>query len=332
MAVAHRLAEPVWTAWLQAAWHRDDASRRADLVRALAAVDAGPVRTWSDPLSFLGPVDASVCAAMYWEPPQDEDLVLAEPEVAAALRPVAEAVAASPAAAWWTEPAEVTEPRYTSLYDGRRPEPPALTGARTRLAAWRAETVKEERDSARDRSADLDDLITGSWWSTPTTASPVTTTRSLPGLGAVALAWQEDGLGERHAAIWPLAPARPPRVWEIDRPEAWTALVERYPLDVTHARRHDWYRATGRDGAWRIPDWHAVAADWDAVHLTVAGYLSTATRALPLADGAATVLAGCDPDQTWWLSDLLTATSADPERWHWPERPDGPEFDWRRDG
>ena len=52
-----------------------------------------------------------------------------------------------------------------------------------------------------------------------------------------------------------------------------------------------------------LPDWRGIADDWNAVHLSVAGYLTTATRMLPLADPAsATVLAGCNPHQMWWLT------------------------------
>jgi hypothetical protein len=40
---------------------------------------------------------------------------------------------------------------------------------------------------------------------------------------------------------------------------------------VTKARRHDWWRATGEDHGWAIPDYPAVAADYDAIHLTVGG-------------------------------------------------------------
>ena len=52
-------------------------------------------------------------------------------------------------------------------------------------------------------------------------------------------------------------------------------------------------------------------AEVDAVHLTVDAYLSAAGRALPVelpAGGApaCTVLAGWDPDVTWWISDVLT--------------------------
>ncbi|MFR9803998.1 hypothetical protein ACL02T_17110 [Pseudonocardia sp. RS010] len=114
-------------------------------------------------------------------------------------------------------------------------------------------------------------------------------------------------------------------MYEIDGPAAWVRLVGRYPLEVSRSRRHDWYRTTGRVGRWFIPDWPAMAGDYDGVHLTVAAYLATAGRALPLdeADGSAgdgadgaTVLAGWDPDATIWLADRLAAS--------------GPATRWRR--
>jgi hypothetical protein len=61
-----------------------------------------------------------------------------------------------------------------------------------------------------------------------------------------------------------------------------------------------------------------VAADWDAVHVSVAGYLTTAGIAIPAGGGACTMLAGWDPDATWWLNDVLSLTS--------------PPEDWRDDG
>lgn len=91
-------------------------------------------------------------------------------------------------------------------------------------------------------------------------------------------------------------------VYEIDTAKDWGELVSRYPLCVTKARRQDWWRATGQDHARAIPNYPAVAADYDAIHLTVGGYLSTAGR--PIGAGSThTVLAGWDPDQTWWLTD-----------------------------
>jgi hypothetical protein len=245
----------------------------------------------------------------------EEDLVAADPGVVAALRPVADAVASSPASAWWSTPVDMAALRYTSRFDDHHPaSPPTLTDPRERLHRWRAGTLDEERAAAADRPADAAAPISGCWWSIPAMASLVTTTRPLEGLGSIELAWEEDSFGQRDALIWPLTTTRTPRVWEIDRPEAWVRLVSRYPLDVTNARRHDWYRTTGRVGSWRIPDWRAVADEWDAVHVSVAGYLTTATRALLLGDGdSATVLAGWNPDQTWWLTDVLASVASQPE-------------------
>ena len=68
------------------------------------------------------------------------------------------------------------------------------------------------------------------------------------------------------------------------------------------------------DRALAIPDYASVAVDWDAVHVSVAGYLTTAGIAVPAGDGARTMLAGWDPDATWWLNDVLSLTSP-PEVW-----------------
>lgn len=329
MAVAHRLDQRVWSAWLEAAWHPGDASRLAGLVHALEAVDPEPVLAWSDPRTLLKPVDETVCHAMYWQPPHDQDVVASDPAVVVALFPIAAAIALAPATAWWSSPLVENALRYTSWFDDGRPSPPTLAGASERLCRWRLRTLEDDRDAAAHRPADPAAPFSGHWWSTPTMASLVTTTRPLPGLGSIELAWQEDSFGQRSASIWPLSATGVPRVWEVNRPEAWVRLVEQYPLDVTNARRHDWYKTTGRVGTWLIPDWSAVADDWDAVHVSVAAYLTTATRALPVADGtAATVLAGWNPDQTYWLTDVLATTTPHPESWVNHEDPDGPDFAW----
>jgi hypothetical protein len=81
--------------------------------------------------------------------------------------------------------------------------------------------------------------------------------------------------------------------------------VARYPLEVPRSRRHDWFRATGEDDHWAIPDYAAVAAEYDGIHLSVMGYLRTAGRALGTGEPR-TVLAGWSPDATWWLTPAAT--------------------------
>jgi hypothetical protein len=93
-------------------------------------------------------------------------------------------------------------------------------------------------------------------------------------------------------------------------------------LDVSLEKRHDWWRVTGHDGIWLIPDWEAVAADYDAAHLTALGYLTTAGRTLAAA-GSHTVLAGWNPDESYWLNDVLSET-APPVEWQRDYRHGGP--------
>lgn len=265
---------------------------------------------------------------MYWQPPHAEDVVAANPKVCAALRPIAAAIAAAPATDWWNSPADLSALRFTGWVGDGSAEP-SLAGAATKLAKWREKTMAENLDARTNRPPNPEIQYSGTWWSTPTLVSLVSTTRPLAGLGSIELAWHEDSLGLRDALIWPLETIGLPRIWEIDRPQAWVDLVQTYPLDVTEERRDDWQRTTDRSGAWCIPDWDAVAADWDAVHLSVTGYLTTATRALPLADGnGATMLAGWNPDQTWWLTDILRSTTTGPERWHNTDGASGPEPSW----
>lgn len=131
----------------------------------------------------------------------------------------------------------------------------------------------------------------------------VHTTRSLGEFGPAGVWLVEDDMGWERAVTHRVAAPAGARVYEIDGPDAWAALCRTYPLEVTEQKRHDWYSTTGRDGRWVVPDWSAVAVDHDAVHLTAAAYLTSAGTAVPVDDGVASVIAGWNPDETYWLSD-----------------------------
>ncbi|WP_432572295.1 hypothetical protein [Kineococcus sp. SYSU DK005] len=132
----------------------------------------------------------------------------------------------------------------------------------------------------------------------------------------------EPGIEEVHARAVRLRQGV--RVYEVHDAQAWCELVAAHPRSVTFSRRQNWWRATGWDGAWVLPDWASVASNWDGVHLSVRGYLALSgrllqtalgwevTRALVGADvegvrpGAArTLLAGWSPGQTYWLTDVV---------------------------
>ena len=268
-----------------------------------------------DPAALLDALENAVSSAMYWQPPDETDTMLLHAALRAALEPVAQRIVGSAAAAWWSTPVAVGDQRHVR-WTGESSIPPLTLGdTAQRLAVWKANARADEARAA-SRAPAASANFGGEWWSIPAFASLATTTRGLPGLGAAKLRLVEDSLGWGEADVTPLRPLATSRTFEITGPAAWADLVGRYPLDVTLSRRHDWWRVTGHDGRWLIPDWQAVASDFDGVHLTVAGYLATAGRALPVGD-AATVLAGWDPDETYWLGDVL--------------EPAGEPVQWRRD-
>jgi hypothetical protein len=302
---------PEWDLVWDGAQAGDLAGRTAELATCVARTDLDSIVAGASELSLLAALAQPVELAMYWQEPDDEDHAIADKAVQAVLRPVARAVTTAPAARWWPAPVAIDRQRYAERLS-EHDDSPTLTGTAAKLAAWRHATLEDER-SAEKRPEDPSASWSGHWWSTPALSRLPSTTRSIPGIGAVGLALVEDGLGWREARCWPAAPRSNARVYEISGPGQWIDLVGRYPLDVSRSRRHDWWRVTGWAGPWLIPDFVAVAADYDAIHLSVAGYLVTAGRALPVGD-ACTLLAGWDPDETYWLTDTL-ALAGPPTTW-----------------
>jgi len=285
--------------------HADIEAAVGTTVRLLPAADDA---TEARLLDALG---RSVDFARYWQEPDECDDALGGTEVRDLLRPVADAVLACPSAAWWSTPLAESQV-HVGFVDGDRPTDPPLAGAAESLRAWRAEQAHQNAlfdqvDPARwERTS-------GTWWSAPSyPARLAITTRTLQ-QGPVRLFLVEDSLGWTRAVCSPVAPVRDPRVFEICGPADWADLATRFPLDVSESRGPDWWRATGRRGRWSVPDWPSVAGSYDAVHLSVLGYLTTAGLAVPVGD-AATVLAGWSPDETYWLTDLLRPSGA-PESW-----------------
>jgi hypothetical protein len=303
---------PAWHSLMYGSGNADIAQLAGELADLVADADLDAVAATAGDAGLLTYVAEVVTWALYWQSSHSWQQPLAADEIGAVLEPVARAVTAAPATRWWSGPVDRDRQQYAQFLsrDGDFDmEPPALTGAADRVARWREQSAERERAAARlpsDPAANYTDW----WWSAPALAGLISTTRSVPGLGALRLSLVEDSLGWPEALCWPLTPRSAARVYEIRGPQDWTALVERYPFEVTKSRWHDWFKVTGRAGTWLIPDYAAMAADYDGVHLTLGGYLTTAGRALPV-DGtaqpgtAATMLAGWDPDLTYWLADVL---------------------------
>ncbi|PWD50786.1 hypothetical protein C8046_09135 [Serinibacter arcticus] len=317
-----------------------DRTELARRVRARAAERAAPLAalTAVDP-RVLAAIDAATVMNMPWQPPDENDQLLADPAIVAALRPAAEALAAAEMTRGWHAPLAVGKQRLTLFdlpdWEGVPPaadRPLEVTGLDAWGAAWRR-AVAGSAWNRVDWTTPVDEHSSGPWWSAPIGpwwngeeprrpgGAPVTTPPLNPEtdhlVGSAGLVWLEDSPGADEALLVPVSPSRPPRIYEVTGPEAWAALVRHFPADVSASRRSDWYRHTGRDGAWAVPDWAAVRESYDAVHVTVAGYLTTAGLAVEVGDGVATVLAGWAPEATAWLTDVLVE--------------DGPRERWRLD-
>lgn len=265
----------------------------------------------------------SVDVARYWQEPDGADLVAADPRIVHALGDVARAVSAQPSTAWWLR--ERTPAQWAVEFDPADdggPFDPAPDGA----SRWSAATRDEEDRARRERPADVTARYGGHWWSHPWGA-PHTTGARPDGVPA-GIPYVEDGFGWRRAVAIPVGGAG--RTYEIRGAAEWADLCRRYPFEVTYARRHEWYRVTGRDGRWLLPDWGQVAADWDAVHLTAAAYLTTATREVIVDDEHSSLIGGWGPDETYWLTGRIR--ERDDPRVHWRAVDRGLDSVWVAEG
>lgn len=251
-------------------------------------------------------LERSVDSARYWQEPDGEDVLAGLPVITAALVPVAEQLMAAPGIQWYSQPRRVEQWAIdwrSSSDPAPLPENPLQT-----LAEWGRKERAEEERAARELPNDPRANVSGTWWSIP--HGLVHTVGQVP----AALSLVEDSLGWEHATTVPVRGAG--RTLEIRTATDWVTLCRRFPLEVSASRRHDWYRATGRQGRWVIPDWEHVASEWDAVHLTVLGYLNGAMRALQVDTQTATVIAGWDPDSTIWLTDVARESEGPRQAWH----------------
>ena len=268
---------------------------RLDVADVVAALPGATLAEPTDDL-LLDALKGSVDAAMYWQEPDGDDLLCAIPAVRDGLARVAEHLAGSPLLERWARPMDPADQR-SLVWEEQRYRTEAID-----LRRWRNDAISAERRALTDRSARADADVSGNWWSCPPQELRRSTGSAPDGL-PLGMHLIEDTLGWAEADATRLRIDPAARVLEIASADHWARLCRDHPLDVTASRRHDWYRTTGRDGAWVVPDWCAVAEHYEGVHLTIACYLEAATTAIPVDGDRASVIAGCDPDSTWWLND-----------------------------
>ncbi|WP_213817085.1 hypothetical protein [Glaciihabitans sp. dw_435] len=274
----------------------------ADLLDALATF---PLET----LGHLGELDLllalseTTASGMYWQEPDDRDELLARPAVKDLLLPIAMALLDNHLTDSW---ASGVSDDQAFLFWRIREYPPQLklTDIRSGVQLWQKRVIRQETESAainrrHGRS------WSGEWWSIPNPSGAPSTTGVTPE-GTLGLWLVEDSAHEDEANVQELEILRSARVFEVTGADSWADLAARYPLVVTESKRNVWRQATGHKGPWLIPDWSAVADDYDAVHVSLWGHLVTAGMPIPVPGTESyTMLAGWTPDETYWFSDVL---------------------------
>lgn len=283
------------------------------------AVSADEVARRLDSISLAGAnstllrdcLAASCDNARYWQEPDGTDVLAATDSMRRSLTRVAEHVASSHCTSWWRQPVQRDE-QWSTTWEGDFDASPSIDPIGL-LRSTRAGIIEKERTAHIERPADPTANWSGDWWSSPA-AALTSSTRLLDGTSPANLWFVEDSFGWDHAQTIKVKIPREANIYEIDSADAWASLCKRFPIEVTAQVRHDWYRTTGRSGIWVMPDWLRVAEHYNAVHLQVQAYLCAAGTAIPITEHTASVIAGWNPDQTYWFTPEI-AWSGDPVRW-----------------
>lgn len=272
-----------------------------ELARELRALDGSGLEEGA----FHRALRASVQAARYWQEPDEGDSLAGLPEIREALLPLARGVCATSEAHRWSAPAPAQQWTVRWHREGGADE----DDPHGDVSRWARGTRSAEVAARAERPRDPRAPWTGEWWSIPLGLQQ--SVDHVP----TALDLVEDEFGWCEATVTPVE--GPSSTLEIAAAEDWVQLCREHPLEVTASRRHDWYRVTGRDCRWVIPDWEQVAQRWNAVHLTVSAYLTAATRALEVEDGIASVIGGWDPGTTYWLGGDVPVVTGEPQQWRY---------------
>ena len=263
-----------------------------------------PVPT-ARPDSVLSAFDHSVSSAQYWQVGDGTAQMLATGDLTDALRPFAEAIVASAATAWWSTD-HVADDQFEVIVSH-----PASDNRPVRSLADLAARARMDEIAGSRRARDTSN-VSGTWWSTPWRATDTVRGRNDLGLRLDLI---EDAGGWESTWTRTVRVASDARVLEIQSPDDWARLCRNHPFEITHTVGPDWHRVTGLETRWVMPDWESVASVYDGVHLSVAGYLTSATRAIAIDDDVHTMIAGWRPDGTAWLTDDAVTGSSEWQEW-----------------
>jgi hypothetical protein len=225
------------------------------------------------------------------------------------LVPVAEMLLSCPATRSWWRPLVRDDQRVMSFdwaeafigKDLRRAIAEATIRHKSENAA-RPRSKRRERKRQRDEAEGI--RHGAHWWSTPTLL-PVSAISVGPfeGIPSIELLdFVDSGSLSGVATVIRFQTDPTARIYEVNGPEDWAALVEHYPMDATGTHDGEWRYWGGVRGPWLLPDWDQVAQNYDGIHVTIGAYVSTSGRAMPVGDSY-TMLAGWVPDGDLWLEN-----------------------------
>jgi hypothetical protein len=203
------------------------------------------------------------------------------------LLPFARAVLAQPAAAWWFAPLDLT----TQEWIGATATEPQLVGSidlSVPMSNWERYAQKPGDDIVT--SSAIDDMSSA--------------------LAALIYHSGDYHAGESPLVRYGLIASPRVRVYEIDGPIAWHQLCSRYPPNDADGRL--------------VPSWKSVANDWDAVHLSLGGLL-TSDQVVIHSEAGWSELRYWEFEQTRWLrwrfdeaERLPDITNLDDQPWALP--------------
>lgn len=142
----------------------------------------------------------AVDAARYWQDPDGEDVLVATEVMRDELRRVAEHIAGSECARWWSTSLASSD-QWSILSRGEEsPDTDEVPAAQQLLSEWRTSTLESEARAERDRPVDPAANWSGYWWSNPPLR--VRRGRCSTGLrracGSSKTAWDGNGSSSEH--------------------------------------------------------------------------------------------------------------------------------------
>ena len=163
-------------------------------------------------------------------------------------------ILAQPSVSWWFEPMDRERQVWVSR-DGSPPSADSLVTPSEPPTRWERYALKPTR-----------------WLFTSTQIGDIS-----PMAAAIDFGVGDLRMGNEKPpyAVWRMNVDESARIFEIHSPSDWHRLCVEYPAEGNSGRHAGNEPDFSRDAGKLVPDWSKVAHDWDAVHLSFGGYLTS---------------------------------------------------------